>query len=283
VLRRHFHRFMGKVHAVLNDERDAGRSDPLAAVAEQIAGRCKVLCLDEFVVHDIGDAMILSGLLEHLVARDVTLVTTSNTEPAGLYRDGLQRARFEPAIALLQRHCEVIELDSPTDYRLRSLTRAPVYLVPAGDDADARLRERFDELAPQAGAASHDAVGSSLLIEGRQLAARAVAEGVAWFDFAALCQGPRAVADYIELARRLNTVLVSDVPRFGEPSLDDAAKRFIHLIDEFYDRRVKLLLSADVDATDLYRAGRLRSQFERTESRLIEMQGSAYLALPHRP
>ena len=149
VLRRHFHRFMGKVHAALNEERGTGRAEPLAAVAERIARRCRVLCLDEFVVNDIGDAMILSGLLDHLLEVDVTLVTTSNTEPSGLYRDGLQRARFEPAIALIQRHCEVIELASPTDYRLRSLIRAPVFLVPAGADADARLRERFGDLAPR--------------------------------------------------------------------------------------------------------------------------------------
>lgn len=278
VLRRHFHRFMGKVQAALQPLREAERSDPLSLVAERIAARCRVLCLDEFVVHDIGDAMILSGLLDALVDRGVTLVTTSNTAPSQLYRDGLQRSRFEPAIALLERHCEVIELASQTDYRLRNLTRAPVFIVPAGPEADVRLRERFHQLAPDA-----CTLDTSLRIEGRDLPARALAEGVAWFDFAALCEGPRAVADYIALGRRFNTVLISGVPVFGSPTRDDAAKRFIHLIDEFYDRRVKLLLSADAPATGLYVAGRLRGQFERTESRLIEMQSTEYLAEAHRP
>ena len=278
VLRRHFHRFMGKVHTTLVPLRDAARSDPLAAVADTIADRCVVLCLDEFVVLDIGDAMILSGLLEHLFERGVVLVTTSNTPPQDLYRDGLQRARFEPAITLLQRRCEVVELASPTDYRLRNLTRAPVYLVPPGADADRHLLERFRELAPDA-----CALDTSLQIEGRAIPARALAEGVAWFDFAALCEGPRAVADYIELARRFNTVLVSGVPVFGAPALDDAARRFIHLVDEFYDRRVKLLLSAGAPATGLYPVGRLRAAFERAESRLIEMQGDDYLAQAHQP
>ncbi len=278
VLRRHFHRFMSKVHAALQPLREAERSDPLAAVAERIANRCRVLCLDEFVVHDIGDAMILSGLLDALIDEGVTLVTTSNTAPGQLYRDGLQRPRFEPAIALLQRHCQVIELVSPTDHRLRNLTRAPVFIVPAGPEADQQLQVRFNQLAPDA-----HSLDTALRIEGRDLPARALSEGVAWFDFDALCEGPRAVADYIALARRFNTVLISGVPVFGAPTRDDAAKRFIHLIDEFYDRRVKLLLSADAAANALYANGRLRSQFERTESRLIEMQSTDYLAEAHRP
>lgn len=278
VLRRHFHRFMAEVHAALAPLRAQGRSDPLAAVADDIAGRCRLLCLDEFIVQDIGDAMILSGLLGALFERGVVLATTSNSPPSQLYRDGLQRARFLPAIALLERRCRVVELVSPTDYRLRNLARAPVYLVPAGAAADAGLRERFDTLAP------HGAVfDTALAIEGRDVAARAVAEGVAWFDFAALCEGPRAAADYIVLARRFNTVLVSGVPVFAARAQDDAAQRFIHMVDEFYDRRVKLVLSAQDVPTRLYPAGRLRGAFERTESRLIEMQGVDYLAQAHQP
>lgn len=275
--RRHFHRFMGEVHARLGHLREQGRRAPLQAIADELAGHCRLLCLDEFVVLDIGDAMILSGLLDALSHRGVALATTSNTAPAQLYRDGLQRARFLPAIAWLESHCEVVELASSTDHRLRHLTRAPVFVT--GDaDSDRILRERFQELAP--GGCRLD---ESITIEGRAIPARGLADGVAWFEFAAVCEGPRAAADYIELARSFNTVLIGHVPQFGLRRRDDAAQRFIHLVDEFYDRRVKLLLSTEVPVTELYRAGHLRSQFERTESRLIEMQSPAYLALEHRP
>lgn len=278
VHRRHFHRFMGEVHARLRELREQRRRDPLAIVAADLAGQCRLLCLDEFVVLDIGDAMLLGGLLDALFARGVALATTSNTAPAQLYRDGLQRARFLPAIALIENHCEVIELTSATDYRLRNLTRAPVYLVAEEDAGDVPLRERFEQLAP-----GEFSIDAELLVEGRRIVARGLADGVAWFDFAELCEGPRAAADYIELARSFNSVLIGGLPQFGLSTRDDAAQRFIHLVDEFYDRRVKLLLSAEVPIPALYRAGRLRSQFERTESRLIEMQSREYLALEHRP
>jgi cell division protein ZapE len=278
VLRRHFHRWMGEVHAQLRRLRAQDQADPLDRVAADIAGRCRLLCLDEFIVHDIGDAMLLSGLLHGLVERGVLLATSSNTAPGQLYRDGLQRARFEPAIDLLERHCQVLELASATDYRLRHLSRSPVHLVPADADSERALAARFDQLAP--GAVERD---TALEVEGRPIPARALADGVAWFDFAALCEGPRAVADYIEIARSFNTVLVSGVPQFGAPPRDDAAKRFIHLVDEFHDRRVKLLLTAAAPALALYPAGRLKPQFERTASRLVEMQGQAYLAQAHRP
>ncbi len=277
VLRRHFHRFMAGVHAALNTLRESGTRDPLRHIAEELAGRHRLLCLDEFVVHDIGDAMLLAGLLQGLFDQGVLLATTSNTVPAQLYRDGLQRSRFLPAIALLERHCAVVELVSPVDYRLRSLTRAPVYLVPADAEADTRLRERFLELAH-----ASCAFDTVIEIEGRTLPARGLSDGVAWFDFAVLCEGPRATADYIELARDHHTVLLSGVPQFTASIQDDAAKRFIHLVDELYDRRVNLLLTAAVPPTQLYTAGRLRSQFERTESRLIQMQSGEYLAEEHR-
>ncbi len=278
VLRRHFHRWMGEVHARLRQLRADGQADPLDRVAADVAARCRLLCLDEFIVHDIGDAMLLSGLLHGLVERGVLLATSSNTAPGQLYRDGLQRGRFEPAIALIERHCQVLELASATDYRLRHLSQSPIHLVPADAGNERALAERFAQLAP--GAAERD---GSLEVEGRPIPARALAEGVAWFDFAAQCEGPRAVADYIEIARSFNTVLVSGVPQFGAAERDDAAKRFIHLVDEFHDRRVKLLLSADAPALALYPAGRLQAQFERTASRLVEMQGRDYLAQAHRP
>jgi cell division protein ZapE len=278
VQRWHFHRFMADVHAQLTQLRAQGQSDPLTHVAEALAKRCRLLCLDEFIVNDIGDAMLLAGLLDGLFERGVMLATTSNTAPDNLYRDGLQRARFLPAIELLKQHCQVIELVSDTDYRLRGLTRAPIYLHPADASAEAQQAQRFAELSRGDGQSP-----ATLEIAGRRLDARGLAEDVAWFDFAVLCAGPRAVSDYIELARSYSTVLVSGVPAFGPAALDDQAKRFILLVDEFYDRKVKLLLTAAAPATGLYTAGRLRGQFERTESRLIEMQSQAYLAQAHQP
>ena len=278
VLRRHFHRFMAEIHAQLLILREQERSDPLAIVAQALAREKRLLCLDEFVVNDIGDAMILAVLLEHLFASGVALVATSNTAPRDLYRDGLQRARFLPAIDLLERHCQIVELVSPHDYRLRSLSRASVYLVPAGVEADIRLDESFCRLAH--GQVETD---TSLMIENRSIAVRALAEDIAWFDFAALCEGPRSVADYIELARSFGTVFISSVPLFGARERDDATQRFIHLVDEFYDRKVKLVLSAAAEPTALYPSGRLQQQFERTQSRLIEMQSVEYLSQPHQP
>jgi cell division protein ZapE len=275
VLRRHFHRFMAEVHARLR-ELDH-RSDPLAEVAAGIAARARVLCLDEFIVQDIGDAMILSGLLEGLCGRGVTLVTTSNTAPAELYRDGLQRARFAPAIALLERRCHVLQLASAHDWRLRALKQAPIYQTPAGAHAERALARIFADYA------HGEAVeGGSIDINDRAIAARRRAGNIAWFAFDAVCDGPRSVADYIVLARRFPVVVVSGVPPFT-PDNNDPARRFIHLVDEFYDRRVKLVLSAALPIVELYEGTRLRAEFARTESRLIEMQSEAYLALPHRP
>jgi cell division protein ZapE len=270
----HFHRFMGEVHAEL--KRLGQRSDPLPQVAEAIAANTRLLCLDEFFVSDIGDAMILARLLESLFARGVTLLATSNTEPARLYRDGLQRARFLPAIALIERHCAVHRIDSPQDYRLRTLTQAPVYRHPLGAEADDFLRERFDALTAESLPES-----GPLIVNGRGIPLREAAEGVAWFDFAALCEGPRAVADYIEIARDFHTVLLADVPRFG-PEGDNAARRFVHLVDEFYDRGVNLILTAAAPPTALYAGERLAAEFERTASRLIEMQSQDYLGREHR-
>ncbi|OZB62015.1 MAG: cell division protein ZapE [Lysobacterales bacterium 14-68-21] len=274
-LRRHFHRFMGEVHAELRSLGE--RADPLVEVAARIAKRCRVLCLDEFLVSDIGDAMILANLLDALFARGVTLVTTSNTVPAKLYRDGLQRARFLPAIALLEKHCHVVEMASPRDWRLRALAQAAVYLTPPGPEAERALGRIF---ASQAQADAEE--DTPIVLNGREIPVRRRAEGVLWFAFDALCDGPRAVADYIALAKSSATILVSNVPQFTIYS-EDAAKRFVQLVDEFYDRRVKLVLSAAAPITELYDGERLRAEFGRTESRLIEMQSEEYLAAPHRP
>lgn len=275
VRRRHFHHFMGEVHEQLHQL--SQRSDPLIIVAQDLSERFRVLCLDEFLVEDIGDAMILGTLLDALLARGVSLVTTSNTAPENLYRDGLQRARFLPAIALLEEHCEVVEMSSPRDWRLRALSQAPVYLTPPGAEAERSLARIFARQAE-----GEIAENGELTVHGRCIEVRKRADNVLWFDFDALCDGPRSVADYIELARRSPTVIISNVPQFSIYS-ENQAKRFVQLVDEFYDRRVKLVLSAATAITELYDGQRQRAEFGRTESRLIEMQSQAYLALPHRP
>jgi cell division protein ZapE len=272
--RTHFHRFMREVHAQLRAH--AGERDPLAALAGDWGRRLRVLALDEFFVSDIGDAMLLARLLEGLFAQGTVLVTSSNTPPQALYQGGLQRARFLPAIELIERHCHVLELDSDTDYRLRALTRSPVYRAPLDDASDDWLRARWEELT--AGVPRED---GPLSIDGRDIPVRALAEGQAWFDFADLCEGPRATADYIEVARERHTVLLGGIPRFDGGN-DDPARRFVHLVDEFYDRHVNLVCTADAAPQDLYSGDRLAAAFERTASRLVEMQSAEYLALEHR-
>ena len=272
--RTHFHRFMREVHERLR--RHAGESDPLAAIAREWRHTLRVLVLDEFFVLDIGDAMLLGRLLERLFAEGVTLVTSSNTAPANLYKDGLQRARFLPAIAQLEQQCAVVELVSATDYRLRALTKSPVYRTPADAAADAWLHQRWMELS---GDTTH--LDAGIVIDGRRIAVRARTKGLCWFDFAALCQGPRGSTDYIEIAREFHTVLVGGIPGF-DASNEDAARRFVTLVDELYDRHVNLVCTAAAAPMDLYAGERLAGAFERTSSRLVEMQSSDYLAHEHR-
>jgi len=273
VRREHFHRFMKEVHARLHELRDI--PEPLIQVAAAIGGDARVLCLDELYVSDIADAMILAGLFDAFVQHGVVLVCTSNTPPGGLYRDGLQRARFLPAIALLERHTRVINVDAGIDYRLRQLEKAPLYLDAAAADSETRMIERFEAIAGNPGVE-----GETLSIEGRPLTARRVAADVVWFDFASICDGPRSQSDYVEIARDFHTVLVSRVPCF-DAAADNQARRFIALIDELYDRNVKLVVSAAAPPGELYRGERLHFEFERTRSRLVEMQSHDYLARPH--
>lgn len=273
-LRMHFHRFMRRVHHDLRSL--AGERNPLQGVADRFAADARVLCFDEFFVSDITDAMILGELLDALFSRGVTLVATSNIPPRELYRDGLQRRRFLPAIDLLERHTETLNVDGGTDYRLRSLERAEIYHTPLDAGADASLAASFSKLAP-----AEPVVGEVLEVEGRPIPTRMRADDVVWFDFEALCAGPRSQNDYIELAREFHAVLVSDVPRFTA-RIDDQARRFISLVDEFYDRGVKLILSAAAPLESLYAGERLAFEFERTRSRLLEMQSREYLARLHR-
>lgn len=272
--REHFHRLMKDVHDRLQHVRN--EPDPLQEVARDMSRDCRVLCLDELFVSDIGDAMLLSGLFSGLLANGVTLVFTSNTPPSGLYRDGLQRARFLPAIALLEQHTEILELDSGQDYRLRQLEKAPLYFTSGDKDVQARMRGRFRELA------GSDGAPVPIRVEGRSIPVLARKDDTIWFDFAALCDGPRSQSDYVELAREHRNLFVSDVPVFTT-SLENQARRFIALVDELYDRNVKLVVSASVPPDRLYAGDRLRFEFARTCSRLIEMQSHDYLVRPHRP
>ncbi len=275
VWRIHFHRFLDQIHQQLKVQ-DKQR-DPLQQVADQIAKRARVLCFDEFHVGDIGDAMILGELLQGLFARRVVLITTSNSAPGELYADGLQRARFLPAIAAIEAHCEVCQLDAPTDYRLRELVRHPVFYWPDDETARGGLAEEFRNLA-----AGETISTTPLKVRGRSLQPLRRAGPVAWFDFATLCGGPRSSTDYIELAKRFGTLIVSEVPQLNDDD-NNAARRLIHLVDECYDRAVKLIMAADVPPENLYCGQRLAAPFQRTISRLTEMQSHEYLALPHRP
>lgn len=276
-LRTHFHRFMRRVHA---DLRQLDRQkNPLEQVADQIAREARVICFDEFFVSDITDAMILGTLMRALFARGVTLVATSNIPPDDLYRDGLQRARFLPAIAELKKHTRVVEVDGGHDYRLRALEQAELYHSPLDAAADDSLMASFRSLVP---AEDEISANDTLEVEGRHLQTRYLAEDVVWFEFVALCDGPRSQNDYIELAREYHAVVLSNVPALGRHN-DDQARRFINLVDEFYDRRVKLVVSAARPLTELYGEGRLGFEFQRTVSRLLEMQSHDYLAQPHKP
>ncbi len=289
----HFNRFMQEVHARLRALGDI--PDPLHRVAEDLAREARVLCFDELHVNDIADAMLLGGLFGALVNAGTTLVFTSNVPPAGLYRDGLQRARFLPAIALLEQHCEVLAVDGGQDYRLRELERAPLYLDSAAPGTTAALATRFQLLTGTGSEPGTRSVGAgakepaeecatecAVELAGRSVPCVREAGDVIWFTFAALCEGPRGQADYIELACDYGTVFLQDIPVLSTEQ-DNAARRLVSLVDEFYDRGVKLVVSAAAPPTALYTGERLAFEFQRTASRLIEMQSHDYLARPHQP
>jgi cell division protein ZapE len=271
--RTHFHRFMRGVHQRLREH--GGQSDPLARIVQEWSEELRVLVLDEFFVTDIGDAMLLGRLLERMFAEGVTLVTTSNTAPQNLYEHGLQRESFLPAIALLQQHCAIVHAEGEEDYRLRALTRSPVYRTPLDAQSDAWLAQRWHELSGLV------EKRGNIEIESRRIPVRARGKSIVWFDFGALCEGPRGTSDYIEVAREFNTVLLGGIPAFDRNN-EDAARRFVNLVDELYDRHVNLVCSAATLPTDLYSGTRLQGAFERTASRLIEMQSAEYLASQHK-
>ncbi len=271
-VRIHFHAFMRNVHADLHALK--GEVDPLATVAARIAKRWRLICFDEFHVSDIADAMVLGRLLTALFESGVVFVMTSNYPPEGLWPNGLLRERFLPAIALLREWLDVLEVDAGVDYRLRALEHVKTFHVPAGPLADAALDRTFDAMS------SGPDEDPKLVIERRALMARRRAGGAVWFEFGALCDGPRSQLDYLELARRFAVVIVSDIPVMNADE-GDRARRFTWLVDILYDHRVKLLASAEAPPEDLYATGPNVQEFPRTVSRLTEMRTRDYMALPH--
>lgn len=271
--RLHFHEFMREVHRELAGLQ--GTQNPLDELGRRIAERFKLICFDEFHVADVTDAMILHRLLVALFDNGVGFVTTSNFRPDDLYPDGLHRDRILPAVALLNEHMEVVNVDNGTDYRRRALELIQLYHCPLGPEADAAMEQAFGQLATSA---DEDPV---LRIEAREIHARRRADGVVWFDFRTLCGGPRSQNDYLEIASQFHTVLLSDVPQMFVRHASEA-RRFTWLVDVLYDRRVKLIVSAAVPPEQLYTEGPLAHEFPRTVSRLMEMQSAEYLALGHR-
>ena len=271
--RTHFHSFMNRIHRSLRQQ--VNTVNPLRSIAREIARDARVLCLDEFVIVDIGDAMIMSGLLEALFREGVVLVTTSNAAPRDLYHDGLQRARFVPAIELIERHCDVVNVDGEQDYRLRFLQQTDLYSVPHDAAAEAAIRAYLDRrVAPML------SEQRELVVNGRALTYRYCAEDTVWFSFAELCESARSQNDYLELARCFNTLIVTDIRQMNQTD-DDVARRFVILVDVLYDHHVKLICSAAATPGKLYIGKRLGFEFERTASRLIEMQSREYLAQAH--
>jgi len=276
-MRTHFHRFMKRVHEELTALK--GEKNPLTLIARRFAKEARVICFDEFFVSDITDAMILATLLDELFKNGVTLVATSNIAPDGLYRDGLQRARFLPAIELLKNHTDIVNVDSGIDYRLRALEQAELFYCPLDAGAYTSLQNSFESLRTDACQTQEN---QEIMIEGRAIHVVRMCKDVAWFEFRELCDGPRSQNDYIELGKIFHAVILANVEQMSADN-DDIARRFINLVDEFYDRNVKLILSAEVELKDLYRGGKLNFEFQRTLSRLLEMQSHEFLCRPHKP
>jgi len=271
----HFHRFMQNIHKELKELNNI--ENPLEIIADQISQKTQIICFDEFHVSDITDAMLLGGLLESLFRRNVVLVATSNQHPDDLYYDGLQRDRFLPAISLLKKNTKIINIDSGIDYRLKFFDHAEIYHSPLDDNANKILENDFIHICPDKGVE-----GSIVEIEGREIETVWCGDGVVWFDFKAICAGPRGVADYIEIARQYQTVLIENIPVMNDND-NDMVKRFITLVDEFYDRNVKLIITAEDIPEKIYQGKRLAELFTRTQSRLEEMRTHDYLAKQHLP
>ena len=273
-MRQHFHHFMQRVHRELNALQ--GQSDPLEKVADIIYKEAVIICFDEFFVSNVSDAMILGDLFTMLFNRGVTLVATSNIEPSGLYKDGLHRDRFMPAIAEVERHTTIMNIDAGIDYRLRVLQQAELYESPMTKKNHNWLANRFASLS-----SNQKISDEPIIINGREITINARTEDILFCDFRQLCMQPRSANDFIEIAKQFNTVLINAVPALDD-DLRDPTRRFIYLVDEFYDRRVKLLVRAQQSILELYQGEKLAFEIERTRSRLLEMQSEDYLKMAHR-
>ena len=275
----HFHEFMievqEKLHQWRQQEKDERNDDPIIPIADDIAGSAWLLCFDEFHVVDIADAMILGRLFEALFERGVVVVATSNFAPDILYKDGLNRELFLPFIELIKQKLDVLHLASPTDYWHERLMHMQVYLSPLGAETTASLENDFAELTEGAAAEPDE-----LEVKGRTIAVSRAARGVAWFSFEELCEQARGAGDYIAVAERYHTIVLDGVPKLPEARRNEA-KRFMLLIDELYEHKSNLVMGADVPPAELYTEGRHAFEFERTVSRLMEMQSEEYLDAPH--
>ena len=267
----HFHHFMRDVHQAMDEIKSA--EDPLKLVAQDIAEKYRLICFDEFHVNDIADAMILARLLKHLFDSRVMLCMTSNYHPDLLWKDGLQRAQFMPAIDLIKARLDIINVDAGVDYRRRALESAKVYHTPITPDTNAALAAEFERIAEV------EDETQSLDVEGREIPYIRRAGGIVWFDFSMICGGPRSYTDYVDLTKRFHTIMVSNIPEMG-PRQAAESRRFTRLIDVMYDARVKMIMSAQVPADNLYTSGALAHEFARTVSRIEEMQTLDYLAQP---
>ena len=269
----HFHRFM----KILHDDLDkiSAQKDPLKKVAKEISKKTRVLCFDEFYVEDIGDAMLLGRFINELFENKVTLITTSNTHPDNLYRDGLHRSRFLPAIKSIKENCEIYELNSAQDYRLRTLEQLEIFIIGKGDQGIKELESNFTELTN-----GEFQDGQKIKILGREINTIKLAQGSLWVSFKEICEGPRSAKDYIEVCSEFHTLFVSNVP-IMKGSNDDSARRFIALVDECYERNVNLILSMETELEQIYSGERLLEPFKRTISRLEEMRSKEYLSRPH--
>ncbi|MCF9045311.1 cell division protein ZapE [Acinetobacter nectaris] len=273
-LRLHFHHFMQYVHKELH--KHTGKQNPLDIVADQIHHDAVVICFDEFFVSNVPDAMILSDLFQKLFQRGLTLIATSNIAPDGLYKDGLHRDRFLPTIDMVKSNCHILNVDAGVDYRLRILKQAQLFKTPLNEESRLWMQERFDALTQ-----SQKKLNESIEINHRQVKTLGLSDDVLWCHFSELCLQPRSPSDFIEIANKYQTILLSDVPHLTD-QLNDATRRFIYLVDEFYDRGVKLLLTSEDSIIDLYHGEKLAFEIERTRSRLLEMQSDDYLSAVHK-
>lgn len=273
--RYHFHVFMQEVHELIKGYRD--KKDPLVHVAREMGQNVRVLCFDEFVVNDVADAVILSKLMEQLYSMGVILVATSNVEPKHLYKNGLQRDLFIPAIKSIYTNTDVLNIDGGTDYRLEFLNKADIYFTPLNEASEKGLATNFAQLSPDDGKPNHP-----IFVLGREVQTVHWADGICWFWFKELCETARSQNDYIEIARRFHSIILQGVPQLDSLKAD-SARRLINLVDVFYEHNIKLIISAAVTVEDLYIGNnpQVKFEFERTKSRLFEMQSKEYLSKPH--